>query len=876
MTNRQMGIVILALLAGISSVILVMGISGCGQEDVVPDVPAEVPLSFKDTSDTSLAELLTKSRDELAEMAEDLATRIRVQEKAHRDSTLLYTLLPELHLPLVVPVFRQARFSTRSGFSLPPYLVEGTKDSDVALHLARYGDVEAARKLVDLTDTATRRQLDQYAGPRNYPVEWARVVGLLLHFAQVRLATGDLEGGSDLAVWHRQLKEVLDTKAAKGPLGASLLPRGRKALALAEKAWREQKHPVLAEQARDILQGWDDPPASTATIPLGSSQDEVARLLRSPAEGRLVVSQFGSARALDLLNLPLPDDTLETVVSFFDRDKRLTEVLLVYRSKTTEYYPDPTDLALLLQEQVQSNPAPTRAQGLLQCAYPLGDLACDVSIVSRNDAAGGLVSFHAAKPTDEAAPKLSRDFGAVNLDRSFEQNRIRLAPEQRGPTLETERADALKAVINPLRLPLTQVVLQRETDHDLVARLVLRYLEHSVPLHKLVLPLWSVWGPGRFEGVDDEHGGHLAIVWEDNRTRYILRLAHTTTEAVELEVTDRQPPEQLAQRATAAVALDRSERQTRFANGKLLTRLPRFLETEPIQLGMSRDAVQQVLPGGKTVLNRSTPDGLLLTFLGDPARGATFMARNLVLRFGADKRLVEIRARYQDTSAPGNGPHGMQALMTNLRKRGGAPAESPSPWAQLWPDLTTQKPTPVRYRWQDDATVMTCQIDSGGAEVTIRDRPLDQDNGVTLAPLEHLSHGPEGCVLGAAREDVMRRWATSQPTTTKEGALVLTPEKGGPYDALLVWFDNDKVSRIVARHTPPAEPPTQPGALAAALNEAWGREIRNLGWPRRQDLTSNDVLQGLGWHDEQTRVRLFWQEPDQGAPRLYTEWKSVR
>jgi hypothetical protein len=68
----------------------------------------------------------------------------------------------------------------------------------------------------------------------------------------------------------------------------------------------------------------------------------------------------------------------------------------------------------------------------------------------------------------------------------------------------------------------------------------------------------------------------------------------------------------------------------------------------------------------------------------------------------------------------------------------------------------------------------------------------------------------------------------------------------------------------------------QPTQLADALSAAWGRDIRSLGWPRRQDLSSADALQSLGWHDERTRVRLFWQEPDQGAPRLYTEWKELR
>ena len=56
---------------------------------------------------------------------------------------------------------------------------------------------------------------------------------------------------------------------------------------------------------------------------------------------------------------------------------------------------------------------------------------------------------------------------------------------------------------------------------------------------------------------------------------------------------------------------------------------------------------------------------------------------------------------------------------------------------------------------------------------------------------------------------------------------------------------------------------------------AWARDLRRFGWPRRQDATGDDALNGLGFHDERTRIRLFWQEPDQGPPRVYTEWKPL-
>jgi hypothetical protein len=118
------------------------------------------------------------------------------------------------------------------------------------------------------------------------------------------------------------------------------------------------------------------------------------------------------------------------------------------------------------------------------------------------------------------------------------------------------------------------------------------------------------------------------------------------------------------------------------------------------------------------------------------------------------------------------------------------------------------------------------------------------------------------------------RWNVAQPATAG-GALVLTPAQPAPYDGLLVWFDRGRVVCIVARHTASTPAPTQPPQLAAAVREAWARDLRSLGWPRREDVTSEDVLEGMGWHDEWTRVRVFWQDPDQGAPRLYTEWKGL-
>jgi hypothetical protein len=863
---------------------VVLATSGCGggtPDDQPPraEPPPPEPARLGDHVDLSLAQLLSKPRAELAVQADDLLTKARVRERAHRQTREVYLLLPDLHLPLAVPVLREARYSTPAGFSLPPYLPAGTRDAALALHLARHGDVEAARRVADPGDADTRRRLDACACERNYPVEWVRLVALLQHTAESRVATGDIDGATELVQLHRQLKEVLDAKAARGPLGALLLPRGRQVLAMARAAWASQGQPLLADDIKEALASWGDPPGNTVTVPLGVTRDEVVRLLASPARGR-VVPAVSTARGLDLFGLPVPDDGADGVFAFCDQEDRLSQVLVVYHERTGEYYPRPADLAFVLGEQLPDNGggASTEddgAHGLQRRVYRLGDLACDVTVVSRNNAVGGLVRCLAAAGTP--APRgLSRDFGTVHLDRSYEQDRLRLAPEVYAEEVRTERPQALAAIKNPLPdLHLAEVVLQRTSEHDLVAQVMLRYrVEHVPPLPQILLPLWSAWGPSRLAGVEDDRGGHLAFRWEDAVTRYTLRLPHQTTDLVELEVADRHAAENLPARAAAAVAFDRAERQARFATGSLLTRLPRSSGLDTIQLGMERTAVEQLLPGGKAVLNGRLPDGFMLTFPGEPVRGATFVLRQLFLRFDAAGRLAEMRARYQDTS-PANGPaRGLSQLLAGLKKGGGAPEPVRASWAAVWPDLPARKPAPVCYRWRDDATLLTYQADGRGAEVTVRDCPADREDGAALAPFEYLPRGPERGNLGDSREALLRRWNVTQ-SASAGGALVLTPVQPAPYDALLVWFDRGQVVRIVARHTVSTPAPTQLPQLAGAVREAWVRALCSLGWPRREDVTAEDALEGMGWHDERTRVRIFWQDPDQGAPRLYTEWKGM-
>ena len=141
-------------------VLLFVIASGCNrtEEPAAPAAPPEDPPErLGDKIDTSLSDLLGKPRSELAALADEWAVRAQMQEKHRREAGPDFGLLPQARFPLIVPVLRQAVFGASAGFSLPPYIAEGSIDSDLARHLARYGDDEAARKLVDPKDDPARQ-----------------------------------------------------------------------------------------------------------------------------------------------------------------------------------------------------------------------------------------------------------------------------------------------------------------------------------------------------------------------------------------------------------------------------------------------------------------------------------------------------------------------------------------------------------------------------------------------------------------------------------------------------------------------------------------------------------------------------------------------
>jgi hypothetical protein len=189
----------------------------------------------------------------------------------------------------------------------------------------------------------------------------------------------------------------------------------------------------------------------------------------------------------------------------------------------------------------------------------------------------------------------------------------------------------------------------------------------------------------------------------------------------------------------------------------------------------------------------------------------------------------------------------------------------------LWADLPMREPKPALYRWADDATLLTCQRDAGGAEVTLRDWPAGataKQAAESLTPLRFCDQGAAGVLLGQDRADLLKRFPTHKPLEN-EDAIALAAPADSPYETIAVWFEADKVVRVVAQHK---AAPRDAADVTAKMQEAWARDFDRLGAIRRQDGPAGPVLQAYGWHDDKVRVRLLAQNAGDG-PRLFTEWR---
>jgi hypothetical protein len=843
---------------------LALALAGCGKASS-PPAPVETPLpGIDDCLDVPLSTLLSKPRPELARLCDEWAAKVADQEKSLRLTGLRDLMLPDARFPSLVPVWREAAYSPKVGVSLPPYVHESA-DPDLALHLARHGDTEAALKLAG-DDASLRAQIDALKGPRNYPVEWTRLVGLMQQSALLRLAAGDTLGAKELIALHRQARKAMDEKTAQGLLGADLLARGRTALTQAEPILNAGKDKALGASVAKALEEWGPAPSPLGEIGLGGSRADVARALGVRGQGK-VLQTSAPGRAVDLLCLPVPGDNIQAVSAFFDAENRLTEVLVAYAPPGAKRYPFPAHIGGWLEDQAASVKDEAKTPVVNRRTYSSGGVECQVIVLPNIMSTGALVRI-TGTPSTANSNKPARDFNLVSLDRGFEQNRVRLAPEQRGESVQTKKAGTLAHLTNPLgkTAPAT-AILHKAPGNDATADVTLQYsYDNLPPLSQLALPLWQANGPAQFGEGGDGDDRFLEIVWQDDRTRHTLRVPNA----------DGAPVEFVAQNASGSLdarpgglASDQAERQERIKSGKPFTRLPRQLEG--VSLGESKEQALAALPPGSSVLKQVTPDGMSVTLSGDGAMSATAQPRQILFRLNAAGRVAEVRVRYlAGPAAKAN--EWPSAFLARWKKMGGAPAETPNPNAEAWEDEKSTKASAL-LSWEDDLTRLSYHASRGVVDVAIRDCPVDHPEGVPLPPLEYLPRGPERCLLGTSRTDLLKAWKVDKPVSTADVELVLYPAKTSRYDAYLIWFDGDKVSRVLARHRAVAAA-AKPSDMAEALSAAWGQDIRAFGWPARQELDADQELTSMGWLDERTRIRMFWQDSDQGPPRIYTEWKE--
>ena len=124
-------------------------------------------------------------------------------------------------------------------------------------------------------------------------------------------------------------------------------------------------------------------------VAAGALRDDVTRLLGGNNTGACFLAT-DILRVLDLLDLPVPEEGAQALIAFFDAHDRLTEMLLIYRARLSDYYPEAGDLALQLENR--SLPGKEReSPGLRTRTYSMGGMLCQVTVVPQNSAVGALV-----------------------------------------------------------------------------------------------------------------------------------------------------------------------------------------------------------------------------------------------------------------------------------------------------------------------------------------------------------------------------------------------------------------------------------------------------------------------------------------------------
>lgn len=802
-----------------------------------------------------LAALLKLPREELARRGEELEQTIARQNQLHAEGKMPYTLLPDLRLPLVTPIFRKATYSKERGLSLPPYLKPDARDSAIAFHLARHGDLDAAIQLLDTGDDDTAKLIRESVPEQSYPLEWTRLVALLIHAQQVALATDNKDGAKSLISLHKQLREVLDDKALHGPLGVALLGRGLTTLRQAADAWKANKRDDLDAQVRVFLASLGQLPAYSIALP--SRIDDLAPAF-SAKPGPNALFAVDPARVLDLLSLYVPAADADQCVAFADAAGATKEILVTYRPQLVQYHL-PEQFAEVVEE-LASGRTDNISDDCPRRVWDFGACKLDVILTPRHATLGGLVRLQV--PGEAKVAELPRDFGTVHLDRSFDAHRrLTKAGKKTGSLVLTDKT--LIDVINPLatRVP-TNVILEREAKHDVVSQITFEYAENPkdsvTSAGSIAKPLMSSFGKPTL-AFGDGAKGSIDFVWNDGKTRYRLRFPYARDRKIALDATDSSPIG-LSDRAAASSAKDAADRLERIKSNKPLTNLPR--QIGDIKLGISRAEFEKAIPKSPQLIQQDIKGGMMAAYLGAPAAGNS-VTREWFGRFD-DDRLVEVRIRQVDL--PSNKPGQFLKTFDALKAPLGPPEISTEPMT-TWGDLPKRGLSTV-FDWRDDLTRLKCRLEPFGFEAILRDCPPAHPDGAPLPPITYLPKGIGVIKLGMTKDDLLKLNAKS---TEPNEFLINSPAP--EYDSLLARLDGDRVTRIIARHKL-ASPVKDEAQASKTLLQQWVRDARSIGWPSRQDMVGPN-LQSLATRDDETRYRVFWQQESPGLS-VFSEWKDIR
>ncbi len=495
---------------------------------------------------------------------------------------------------------------------------------------------------------------------------------------------------------HRQIQALLDTRASKGSLGALLLPIGRRALLDGIGAWKGHKTAALANDVALALAQWGEYPDLMPGLKPGDGLARIVSVLGSKPEGHIVaaVSPNTVKRATDLLSLPIVPDSVDDVVAFLNEGKTLSELVLIYRSRINDRYPEPINLAHHLADRGYEVKPLHKSKRIRSQQFVGGGLSYDVTMAPL-PALGALLRIRDAKATlvYGVAGADARDLGSLHLDGTYEQGRILLGIEPDPKTLTSERTDVLARLRAPVPAKPSSVVVLRAGERNLIQSVTLRWpAELNVTAQtSLLVPLWASHGDARFEEVTD--GTAVSLSWQDAQTRCTLVLPFNVAQLPEYVVLDRHGPESLVEREKAAHAFDQSQRRCDCTRSGVWSSCRARCASIRSARGRRKcvwdrraERIKSLLPSRSQAIQVfDLPDGYSVMFTVAAPEKATFWPQQMFVRFNPEGVVTEVRLRYQETPRDG-----AASLYHVLRKASGFPEKSPAPWARLWSDLTPQ------------------------------------------------------------------------------------------------------------------------------------------------------------------------------------------